>query len=110
MTVVAVPGDNVFSNDHVYFEVTYKTRSEKSGQTDFTFGDDSLIESVRPTAINMKVEMSDLPLQTEINRDNGDVTGSDLEYTVKLCDATPAEYPYNTVAGKNLYFCHTVKI
>lgn len=98
MTVVAVPGDNVFSNDHVYFEVTYKTRSEKSGQTDFTFGDDSLIESVRPTAINMKVEMSDLPLQTEINRDNGDVTGSDLEYTVKLCDATPAEFPYNTVA------------
>jgi len=93
-TVEAIPGENVFSNDYVWFEVTYATRSLKSGY-DFEDGDDSLIESVRPTRITMTVSMSTAPLQFEVNRENGDVTGTDLEYTVLLCEVDSAVFPYN---------------
>merc|ERR1719433_1555045 len=70
----AVPGTNVFSNVYVWFEVTYVTRSLKSGLT-FAEGDDSLIEAVRPYNIDMGVSMSTAPPQFSVNRDNGDVTG-----------------------------------
>lgn len=96
-TVEAVPGENVFSNDYVWFEVTYATRSLKSG-LDFEDGDDSLIEFVRPTRITMTVSMTTAPLQFEVVREHGDVTDTPgsggLEYTILLCSATPAVFPY----------------
>lgn len=93
----AIPGSNIFSNDYVWFEVTYVTKSAKSGLT-FAEGDDSLIELVRPYNIDMGVSMSTAPLQFSVVRDNDDdVTGTDLEYTVNLCTATPAVYPYSSV-------------
>jgi len=93
----AIPGSNIFSNDYVWFEVTYVTKSAKSGFS-FAEGDDSLIEFVRPYAINMGVSMSTAPLQFSVVRDmDDDVTGTDLEYTVNLCTATPAVYPYDNV-------------
>merc|ERR1711953_308689 len=80
-----------------YLEFTYVTKSAKSGFS-FAEGDDSLIEFVRPYAINMGVSMSTAPLQFSVVRDmDDDVTGTDLEYTVNLCTATPAVYPYNNV-------------
>lgn len=90
---VAEPGVNVFSNDHVWFEVVYTTKSAKSGLT-FAEGDDSLIEFVRPYSIVMGVSMNTAPLQTEVVRSNGDVTGTTLDYEVTLCTATPQTYDY----------------
>lgn len=96
-TEEAIPGSNIFSNDYVWFEVTYVTKSAKSGFS-FAEGDDSLIEMVRPYNIDMGVSMSTAPLQFSVVRDmDDDVTGTDLEYTVNLCTATPAVFPYDTV-------------
>lgn len=95
-TEEAIPGSNIFSNDFIWFEVTYVTASLKSGLS-FAEGDDSLIEAVRPYNIDMGVSMSTAPLQFSVNRENGDVSGTDLEYTVNLCTATPAVYPYDNV-------------
>eukprot|EP00493_Phyllostaurus_siculus_P020859 UN21184 len=67
----AIPGSNIFSNDYVWFEVTYVTKSAKSGFS-FAEGDDSLIEFVRPYAINMGVSMSTAPLQFSVVRDMDD--------------------------------------
>lgn len=92
-TTVAEPGVNVFSNDHVWFEVVYTTKSAKSGLT-FAEGDDSLIEFVRPYSIVMGVSMNTAPLQTEVVRDNGDVEGGTLDYEVTLCTATQQTYDY----------------
>jgi len=96
-TTEAVPGSNVFSNDHVWFEVTYVTKSAKS-QLTFAEGDDSLIEFVRPYSIKMGVSMNTEPLQFAVERSNNDVTGDTLNYVVQLCTATPAVYPYTSVA------------
>jgi len=41
--------------------------------------------------------MTYAPLQFSVVRDYGEVTGTDLEYTVNLCTATEAVYPYDTV-------------
>jgi len=95
-TEEAIPGSNVFSNDYVWFEVTYRTKSAKSGLS-FDEGDDSFIEFVRPYNIDMGVSMTYAPLQFSVVRDYGDVSGTDLEYTVNLCTATEAVYPYDTV-------------
>jgi hypothetical protein len=95
-TEEAIPGSNVFSNDYVWFEVTYVTKSAKSGFS-FAEGDDSFIEFVRPYNIDMGVQMTYAPLQFSVVRDYGEVTGTDLEYTVNLCTATEATYPYDTV-------------
>ena len=60
-TEEAIPGSNIFSNDYVWFEVTYVTKSAKSGFS-FAEGDDSLIEFVRPYTINMGVSICFLGL------------------------------------------------
>jgi hypothetical protein len=95
-TEEAIPGSNVFSNDYVWFEVTYRTKSAKSGLT-FDEGDDSFIEFVRPYNIDMGVSMTFAPLQFSVVRDFGEVSGTELDYTVNLCTATEAVYPYDTV-------------
>jgi len=95
--VAAQPGVNLFSNDHVYFEVTFLTRSQKS-TLDFSAGDDSLIEYVRPYHIEMEVTMVEEPFQTEVNAENGDVTfptpSDNKNYVIMLCTANRMDYPY----------------
>jgi hypothetical protein len=45
----------------------------------------------------MGVSMTFAPLQFSVVRDFGEVTGTELDYTVNLCTATEAVYPYDTV-------------
>lgn len=94
--IVAQPGVNLFTNDHVYFEVTFLTKSQKS-QLTFAEGDDTLIEFVRPYHIEMEVTMTAEPLQTNVNADNGDVTfptADTKNYVIMLCTANRMNYPY----------------
>jgi len=92
---------NYFVNDHLYFEVTFLTRSREGkdhNNLDFADGDDSLIQFVRPYYIELEITMKEEPLQTTVNADNGDVvfpTPSDSKhYTIMLCEVNRMNFPY----------------
>lgn len=96
----AIPGSNLFVNDFVYVETILYTKSEKSGLT-YADGDDSLIEFVRVYNIDLVVSLTDDPLQTSVNADNGDITvqTSPTHYTINLCNTLAFEvltFPYST--------------
>lgn len=96
----AIPGTNLFSNDHVYFETTFLSRTAKANNA-FSAGDDSLIEFVRPYSISMEVTLLAEPFQTIVNSDNGDITFPDVantkNYVINLCSVPRLNFPYESI-------------
>lgn len=119
-TEVAVPGTNLFSNDHVYFEVTFRTASLKTNQEDQVNNpsgvdtviesrdDDSLIDFVRAYHIELDVTLTQEPLQYAVSMNtagcSGDISaegcdiqsGTALVYTIVLCDVPAATFPFTS--------------
>lgn len=118
-TEVAVPGTNLFSNDHVYFEVTFRTASLKTNQEDTVNSpsssdtviesrdDDSLIDFVRAYHIELDITLTQTPLQTAVPMNTAGCSGIAAEgcdiqggtttvYTIVLCDVDAATFPFTT--------------
>jgi len=119
-TEVAVPGTNLFSNDHVYFEVTFRTASLKTNQEDTvntpagvdtvieSRDDDSLIDFVRAYHIELDVTLTQTPLQVTVPMNTAGCSGSiaaegcDIQggtstvYKIVLCDVPAATFPFTS--------------
>lgn len=109
--IPAVPGSNLFSNDHLYVETELHAASAKSTlDVSVKEGDDSLIDFVRPYKMTIDVSMTSPPVQFDLVLDelHGDVTiaqndGDAIEYEMVLCEVPQLPYPYNTSEAESCF-------